>query len=62
MARVKLRCIMGYPGLKSSYRQKGLLKISEILGHHNQIWPRNLHLKFFRTISGRFIQTNLLSR
>ena len=25
MARVKLRCIMGCPGLKSSYREKGLL-------------------------------------
>ena len=25
MARVKLRCIMGCPGLKSSYQEKGLL-------------------------------------
>ena len=25
MARAKLRCIMGCPGLKSSYREKGLL-------------------------------------
>ena len=25
MARVKLRCILGCPGLKSSYRKKGLL-------------------------------------
>ena len=24
MARVKLRCVVGYPGLKSSYREKGL--------------------------------------
>ena len=27
MARVKLRCIMGCPGFKKSYREKGLLKI-----------------------------------
>ena len=26
MARVKLRCIMGCPGLKSSYQEKGLLQ------------------------------------
>ena len=26
MARLKLRCIMGYPGLKSSYREKGLFQ------------------------------------
>ena len=26
MTRVKLRCIMGCPGLKSSYQEKGLLK------------------------------------
>ena len=26
MARVKLRCIMGCPGLKSNYREKGLLQ------------------------------------
>ena len=26
MARVKLRCIMGCLGLKSSYQEKGLLK------------------------------------
>ena len=26
MARVELRCIMGSPGLKSSYQEKGLLK------------------------------------
>ena len=25
MTRVKLRCIMGCPGLKNSYREKGLL-------------------------------------
>ena len=30
MARVKLRCIMGCPGLKSSYREKGLLGKHEI--------------------------------
>ena len=28
MARVKLRCIMGYPGLQRSYREKGLLSTS----------------------------------
>ena len=28
MARVKLRCIMGCRGLKSSYREKGLLCLS----------------------------------
>ena len=27
MARVKLRCIMGCPGLKSSYREKVLLPV-----------------------------------
>ena len=26
MARIKLRCIVGSPGLKSSYREKGLLE------------------------------------
>ena len=26
MARVKLRCIMGCPGLKSSYKEIGLLR------------------------------------
>ena len=26
------------------------LIISEILGHHNQKWPRNLHFKFFLSI------------
>ena len=30
MARVKLRCIMGCPGLKSNYREKGLLQNSTI--------------------------------
>ena len=29
MARVKLRCIMGCPGLKDSYREKGLLSRSK---------------------------------
>ena len=28
MARVKLRCIMGCPGLQRSYREKGLLSTS----------------------------------
>ena len=27
MARVKLRCIMGCPGLKDSYREKGLFEL-----------------------------------
>ena len=27
MVRVKLRCIMGCPGLKGNYREKGLLEI-----------------------------------
>ena len=27
MAKVKIRCIIGFPGLKSSYREKGLLRI-----------------------------------
>ena len=30
MSRVKLRCIMGYPGLKSSYREKGLFVSLEV--------------------------------
>ena len=32
MARVKLRCIIGCPGLKNSYREKGLLKGSMFVG------------------------------
>ena len=28
MARIKLRCIMGCPGLQRSYREKGLLSTS----------------------------------
>ena len=31
MARVKLRCIMGCPGLKSSYREKGLFQKHNLL-------------------------------
>ena len=30
-SRVKLRCIMGCPGLKSSYRGKGLLSIFPVI-------------------------------
>ena len=30
MARVKLRCIMGCPGLKSSYQEKGLFLLHAI--------------------------------
>ena len=32
MARVKLRCIMGCPGLKSSYSEKGLLSATFSFG------------------------------
>ena len=32
MARVKLRCVMGCPGLKSSYREKGLLAVKVLTG------------------------------
>ena len=32
MARVKLRCVMGCPGLKSSYREKGLLTVKVLTG------------------------------
>ena len=32
MARVKLRCVMGCPGLKSSYREKSLLTVKVLTG------------------------------
>ena len=31
MARVKLRCIMGCQGLKSSYQEKGLLFLNQAM-------------------------------
>ena len=31
MASVKLRCIMGYPGLKISYQEKGLIVTAVVL-------------------------------
>ena len=39
MARVKLRCIMGCPGLKSSYWEKGLLSKWFILLHGLKFSP-----------------------
>ena len=37
MARIKLRCIMGCPGLKSSYREK------DLLAEYKQKSKENLH-------------------
>ena len=49
MAKVKLRCIMGCPGLKSSYREKRLLpflpfnKIDNLLSSYRHL---TFHSKF----------------
>ena len=50
MARVKLRCIMGCPGLKSSYWEKGLLAclMSTVL-------CVTLKMLCFRTVEGEFV-------
>ena len=47
MARVKLRCIMGCPGLKNSNLEKGLLKkiLVKILGFWQQTYCENLQLQ-----------------
>ena len=31
IARIKLRCIMGYPGSKSSHRENGLLSLNALV-------------------------------
>ena len=45
MARVKLRCIMGCPGLKSSYQEKGILSIIFVLRKicsKTEKWKKNV--------------------
>ena len=43
MARVKLRCIMGCPGIKRSYQEKGLLSRF----HHGIYFATNINLAIY---------------
>ena len=56
MARVKLRCIMGCPGLKSSYQEKGILSIIFVLRKicsKTEKWKKNVFLVNFRKKLGK---------
>ena len=60
MARVKITRIMGCPGLKSSYRKKGLLTealLRKILLPRkiNLVWIIMVFLKFLKVISDIFL-------
>ena len=60
MARVKLRCIIGCPGLKSSYREKGLfhkILYSSIFQHANVI---SLHKKRNKSLKENYRPISIL--
>ena len=63
MARVKLRCIMGCPGLRSSYREKGLFQYQPKLMLYCHIFANTAMRKM--KIFTRFVPTvtdNILHR